>query len=261
MMDRCKTKPAPSKNPTTPDTRSCIINLMSDTYIDKYEPLTYGRFALGQIKRLVLGLDADFDPVVNTISLRLKHETDAMQAVLEKAGDIAVVTYKSAQGQPSAVSHAQDGLRRLIHYVESYPNGDAMAEDLLQGVSLTTTLRRRPVKLAASLTHALNQLAKYEQALPEYSTRVVELTALRDALDTLNADVRKSRTDRLEMTPEVSAQRSKWLVTYGATKLIVEGILKLHGKEHLMPEIFDDLAEVQKASGVSDAAPAQPKPA
>lgn len=238
-----------------------MLNLMSDPHIDKYEPLTYGRFALGQIKRLVLGLDADFDPMVNTISQRLKHETDAMQGALEKAGDLAVVTYKNAPGQANAVHDAKDGLRRLIHYVESYPHGKEMAMDLLQGVSLTTTLRRRPVKLAAAINHALKQLSKYEQVLPEYATRSAELVALRDALDTLNGDVRKSRSDRLEMTPEVEAQRVKWLLTYGAAKLMIEGVLRLHGKVHLMPEIFDDLAEVSQASGASGAAPAEPNPA
>ena len=54
------------------------------------------------------------------------------------------------------------------------------------------------------------------------------------------------------MTPEVQGAHAAWLTTYGAVKLVTEGVLKLHGKSHLMPSIFDDLAEVHHAKGVHD---------
>lgn len=228
---------------------------MADTYIDQYEILGYGRFSAGQIKKLVLGLDLELDPMVNIIALRLKNETDAMQAALEKAGQLEAVTYKGDAGQPNAIAGARDVMRRLIHYVEAYPKGKEMAADLLQGVSLTTTLKRRPAKLAAAMSYALSQMVQYESALPEYQSRRTELLGAFEALEKLNADVRKSRTERQEMTPEVAAQRSKWLATYSAAKLIIEGILKPLNKVHWMPEIFDDLAEEHQVAGAQDAAP------
>ncbi len=54
---------------------------------------------------------------------------------------------------------------------------------------------------------------------------------------------------------------ASWLVAYGALKLAVESLLKLTGKVRLMPEIFDDLAEVHRAPDVHDATPSDPKPA
>ena len=57
-----------------------------------------------------------------------------------------------------------------------------------------------------------------------------------------------------------------WLATYGANKLLIRGLLAHYGKPELLPLIFDDLAEVHRISGVSDAEPppdgtATPSPA
>ena len=46
-----------------------------------------------------------------------------------------------------------------------------------------------------------------------------------------------------------------WFEAHGATKLIVEGVLRYHDKTGLMSEVFDDLAEIHRAPGVSDDAP------
>lgn len=63
------------------------------------------------------------------------------------------------------------------------------------------------------------------------------------------------------MTPEAQAARAEWLKVYGAAKLVVEAALRLHDKLALLPEVFDDLAEVHRAVGVKDEAPAdQPAP-
>ena len=61
------------------------------------------------------------------------------------------------------------------------------------------------------------------------------------------------------MTPEVRAARENWLTVYGALKLLVESVLRLHGRTERMSEIFDDLAEIHRAPGVNDGeTPAQP---
>ena len=68
--------------------------------------------------------------------------------------------------------------------------------------------------------------------------------------------VRKTRLARRTMTPEVKAARAEWLNIYGAAKLLVECVLRLHGKVSLMPQIFDDLADASRATG-EPANPAQ----
>jgi hypothetical protein len=200
----------------------------------------------------VIGLDPDLDPFVSLIASRLGAETEAMASALAKAGALENATYKAAPGKTDAVADGRAILRRFALYVESRPDGDALAEKVLQGESLTTVLRRRPVKLAAALDHALSVLAQHKADLPEHESWAKALTASRDALASLNENVRKSRADRAQMTPEVAAARASWLRRYAGTKSIINGILKPLEKTSLLPSIFDDLAETHRATGVSD---------
>lgn len=235
---------------------------MADTYIDQFETLAYGPFAVDQIKTLVIGLDPNFDKLVKHLASQLTLVTEAMRAALHKAGAIEVTTFKQAEsrGDPLAQGHAV--FRRLIKYVESRPDGDAIASKLLGGDNLTTVLRRRPQKLVAAMTHALGEVTKHKKALPEHDAWIAEVGAARDAIDALDKSVRKSRVERRAMTPEVQAARAEWLKVYGAAKLVVEAALRLHDKLKLLPEVFDDLAEIHRAPGVKDEAPAEaPAPA
>lgn len=235
---------------------------MADPYIDQYETVAYGRFAAAQILALVVGLDPDVDPFVKLVAARLGAETEALEKALQKAGTLDIVTYKPMEGGPDVVAQSRATLRRLVRYAESRPDGDAIASDILQGDTLSTVLRRRPVKLAAALDHAAAIITKHAASLPEHVAWKNEISAARDALAALNEGVRKARTDRRQTTPEVDAARTAWLRRYSATKSIIEGVLKPLGKTAMMPEIFDDLAETHRASGVSDEpapeAPAMP---
>ncbi|MDI3289347.1 hypothetical protein [Polyangium sp. 15x6] len=234
---------------------------MADPYIDQYETLAYGRFAVAQILALVIGLDTEADSFVKLTADRLAVETDTMEVVLRKAGALDAVTYKPVEGKPDVVANAKGVIRRLVAYAESRENGAAIAADILQHENMSTVLRRRPVKLAAALDHAFTAIEKHKASLPEYANWAQHVAATRDALGALNEGVRKARVDRREATPETEAARVKWLRRYSATKSIVEGILKPLGKVVMMPEIFDDLAEVHRAEGVSDerAQPGSPR--
>jgi hypothetical protein len=225
---------------------------MADPYIDQYETLAYGRFSAGQILALVVGLDPDLDPFVKIVAARLSAETDEMEKILGKADALDNVTYKPAEGAPDLVTQSRALLRRLVRYAESRPNGDSIASDILHGETLTTVLRRRPVKLAGALDHAASMITKHAASLPEHATWKADIAAAHDGLVALNEGVRAARTNRRQTTPEVDAARSAWLRRYSATKSIIEGILKPLGKLAMMPEIFDDLAETHRAPGVSD---------
>jgi hypothetical protein len=225
---------------------------MADPYIDQYETLAYGKFAVAQILALVAGLDAEAESFVKLTAARLAAETDAMEAALKKAGALDAVTYKPAEGKPDVVAHAKGVLRRLVAYAESRENGEAIAADILQHENASTVLKRRPVKLAAALDHAFAAIEKHAASLPEYAKWVHEVAAARDALGALNEGVRKARVDRRDATPETEAARVRWLRRYAATKSIIEGVLKPLGKATMMPQIFDDLAEQHRAEGVSD---------
>jgi hypothetical protein len=228
-----------------------MLAIMPDPYIDQYETVAYGKFAVGQILSLVVGLDSDADSFVKTTASRLLSDTESMWTALSKVGSLEIVTY-SAEDSAAIVDRSKATLRRLVAYADSRVNGDAIMHDILQGDTMTVILRRRPVKLAAALEHALSAIKKHQASLPEHATWSQTVADAHAALVALNGSVRKARTDRRSMTPEVEVARSTWLKRYSATKLIIRGILEPLGKGDMMPEIFDDLAEVHRAQGVYD---------
>lgn len=232
---------------------------MTDTYIDQHEPLSYGPFAVTQIKAHVIGLEPAIDGALGAIVGRLTSAGEAMQKALSKAGDVDGTTYASGKADADPVGAARDVMRRVVRYAESRPDGDALAAKILDGEALSTVIRRRPAKLLGALQHAIDTVGANKAKLAEHKAWTAELTAAHLALGALDKKVRTSRIGRRAMTPEVKAAREAWLVVYGAAKLIVEGVLRLQGKVALLPEIFDDLAEVHRAPGVTDGgAPAEP---
>lgn len=233
---------------------------MADSYIDQMETVSYGRFAAAQILSLVVGLDPALDGAAKEVSSRVRTASDEMAAVLRKTGQFEVLSYSTDPGKDGPVRAARELFRRLVKYVESRDNGKDISRDLRGGDTLSTLLRRRPVKLAAALHHALDALHHHQAHLPEYDQWRQRLSEAATALDTLNAGVRQSRVARRAMTPEVAVCRERWLVTYAAAKRIVEGILLPLGKTSLLPQIFDDLAEVHRVPGVSEEAPSPPPP-
>jgi len=224
---------------------------MADPYIDQYETVAYGKFAVGQILSLVVGLDPDADSYVKVIASRLLSDTEAMWSALSKVGSLEVVTY-SAEDSAAILHQSRSALRRLVAYAESRSNGDDIVHDILSGDTMTAILRRRPVKLAAALEHALSAIKKHQSSLPEHSEWSQMVADAHTALVALNGNVRKARTDRRGMTPEVEVARNTWLKRYASTKLVIRGILEPLGKGDMLPEIFDDLAEVHRAHGVYD---------
>jgi hypothetical protein len=225
---------------------------MADPYIDNLETLAYGDFAIAQFPALLVGLDPDFDDALKTAAARISASTEAMRAALKKAGEIDVITYKPTDGALDPIGDARSVLRRFVSYADSREGGDAIVKSALNGEAPSTVLRRRPAKLSAALAHAVGVIAKHKAELPEHAKWTAALNTAKKALDDRSTAVRQSRTERRDATPEVAAARAEWFKTYGAAKLIIEGVLRYHDKTVLMPEVFDDLAEVHQAAGVTD---------
>ncbi|MBI2376797.1 MAG: hypothetical protein HYV07_22555 [Deltaproteobacteria bacterium] len=234
---------------------------MADTYIDYLETLGYGDFTAAQAASLLTGLDPAFDGAVQIHCERIKVRTNTMREMLEKAGALDRSTYASASTAPSdPVARARDLLRRATSYVESRPNGAEISAELRGGANLTTIMRRRPVKLAGALAVASEAISKHQASLAEHATWKQELDSALQALEELNTSVRASRSNRRSMTPEVTAARESWLVTYTAAKRFAESLLGPAKKLFLMSEIFDDLAETHKVAGVVDGGEPAPNP-
>jgi hypothetical protein len=232
---------------------------MADTYIAPHETLSYGPFAVRQIESVILGLEPDFDPVLRTMSGRMLSATELVSQALGRAGQLNVTTFKPTSGEADMVESARGVLRRLVSYVDSQPGGARIRQLLIGRKNTSTVLRLRPSKLLGVLSHALTVLDQEKANLPEATQRMAEVSAARAALEALDRQVRGARAGRRQMTPEVRAARENWLNIYASLKLLVESVLRLRGQTARMPEIFDDLAEIHRAPGVSDGdTPAQP---
>ncbi|WP_437639061.1 hypothetical protein [Sorangium sp. So ce854] len=224
----------------------------------------YGRFTASQIQRLVVPVDAGFRQALRAITARLDAATEALREARQRAAAAAVAApapRASRRGRVDPVAAARDLMRRLVEHAASRPGGAALARDVLQGQTLAAVLRGRPAKLADALAHALEVIEQHRRRLPDHDAWAAELRRSREALEPLLRSVRKTRLARRTMTPEVKAARDAWLNTYGAAKLLVECVLRLHGKVSLMPEIFDDLADATRARASTAPAPSSPAPA
>lgn len=228
---------------------------MADNYIDQQETLGYGEFAIQQIKSRLVGKHPEFDDALHAVVKRLTKVTKGMETVLSKAGQLPVASFSKAKAAGhDPVEDARGHVTRLVKYLSSLENGDEIVGEVLGRETLTSIKKRRPTKLVHALDGVLRGLDKHQKALSadEYKSRRAAIATARDEIAALDAEVRNTRSDRRKMTPEVAQQRKRWLATYSAAKLIVEGVLDLEGSDEKMSDIFDDLAEVHRVAGVTD---------
>jgi len=228
---------------------------MADSYIDQQETLGYGDFAIQQIKARLIGKHPEFEDSLQAVVKRLTKVTKGMEAVLTKAGQLPVASFSKAKAAGhDPVEDARTHVTRLVKYLSSLENGDEIVADVLGRETLTSIKKRRPAKLVHALDGVLRGLHKHEKAISaeEYKSRSGAIATARDEIAALDAEVRNTRSERRKMTPAVAEQRKRWLATYSAAKLIVEGVIELEGSNEQMPDIFDDLAEVHRVAGVTD---------
>lgn len=231
---------------------------MADPYIDQYETLSYGPFVIRQIQELLIGLDPDFDTALEAIVRRIERATAGVERALRDTGDTTAVT---ALGGPrgmteDVVSQARKALRRLAGYLESRKSGPQLLQRLFGHEPVLTVTSRHPTKLLGTVGRALHLLIEEQDHLPEYHVWLEELRVIQQGLLTLEQRMRETRVTQTEMAPTVRTARATWIKIYEAAKPLVEAVLRLHDRLHLMPDVFDDLADVHCAPGVTDELPA-----
>jgi hypothetical protein len=228
---------------------------MADAYIDQFETLGYGDFAVAQIASMVQGLDPPMDGALEVMRGRLADRTTAMRAQLTQAGLIQGATYASAAKNGDPVGEARALVRRAVSYAASRPDGETIVTQMLGDETLSTIGRRRATKLVPILERAAAACTACAASLPEHATWAAQLVSAAATITELNKEVRRVRAERRAMTPAVAQAREAWLATYLATKRLVEAVLMQADKQSLMPLVFDDLAEVQTVAGVVADAP------
>ena len=227
---------------------------MSDPHIDQFETLIYGSYACEQMEKVCLGRIKDLDPMVKfAVAQQTKADAD-MKAALDKQPKPA-----SVEAAAEVLAEARDMVVRFGSYLNSLKGYPVSPKLFFRNESPSEVARRRLVKLAAAVEHIANEIPKHD-AIKD-PTWAKDFKAVSKKLDALKSAQQDSKLEKADLGPEVAAARERWLATYNANKLLIRGLLAHAGKPDLMSLIFDDLAEVHRAAGVTDAAPAPTEPA
>lgn len=220
---------------------------MNDPRMDAYEAIAYGRFTAAQIHTLLLGLDPELDGTLRLLASRVESASDALETVLLRSGASTQLLHRVEEGQHDSVHAARETLREFLYYAASCRDGYAITSRLLQGESLSTTLRRTPLKLLNRLEHIRYAIDSMQSLLPEHEKWAGLIDEVRDNLATFDAEVRSARAARTGLSSEVSMAWTNWQRTYSSAKYVVLGVLAGCDKVPLIREVFDDLAEESPA--------------
>lgn len=224
---------------------------MADPYIDQVETQIYGKYAREQMQKVCMGRIPKLDATVE-FAIAQQAQADAdMKAVLDKQPKPA-----SLEDASAVLEEARDTVIRFGAYLGSLKGYPVSPKVFFRNETPSDVARKRLVKLAASVEHIAAEIPKHD-AIKD-PTWLKDFKGVSKKLETLKGAQQDSKLEKADLGPEVAAQREKWLSVYNANKLLIRGLLGHAGKADLLPLVFDDLAEVHRAAGVSDAVPDSP---
>ncbi|HEX2570372.1 MAG TPA: hypothetical protein VH877_12510 [Polyangia bacterium] len=227
---------------------------MADPYISQSETLIYGPYAREQMHDVCMGLVPALDPMVLFAIGRQESADAAMQAVLDRQ-PIPLAPLATSP----APADARDFITRFVSHLNSLKGRPVDPRVLFHGENPSTVGRQRLVKLTGAMQSLSSEIAKHKSQIRDGQTWLDECNEVLERLKGIERQKRSARVERASLTPEVSAAREAWLTIYNANKSLIRGLLAHAGKSELLPLIFDDLAEVHRAPGVSDdETPAEP---
>ncbi len=229
---------------------------MADPYIDPWETQAYGAFAVEQMQSVCLRLIPKLEGMVHfAIGAQLVANQEMKEALDRQPQPV------SGAETAVVVEEARDSIVRLGKYLESIKGHPLDPALVFRGGTPSMIAKRRLVKLTASLKHIIETLQQHKADVRDAKLWIDELKAIDSRLETIEQGQRSNRVESAMLRPELVAARERWLATYVANKSLITGLLRHAGKLHLLPLIFDDLAETHRASGVSDrGAPEAPEP-
>jgi hypothetical protein len=224
---------------------------MADPYIDQFETLIYGKHARDHMERVCLGRIKELDGAVKFAVAQQAQADAAIKAVLDKQP-----TQASQEDAVATLEEARDTVVRFGNYLNSLKGYPVSHKVFFRNENPSEVARKRLVKLAAAIAHIVDEIPK-QDAITD-PTWLKDFKSIHKKLEAVKSAQQSSKLEKADLGPEVAAQREKWLAVYGANKLLIRGVLAHAGKPELLPLIFDDLAEVHRAAGVSDAEPPAP---
>jgi hypothetical protein len=222
---------------------------MADPYIDPFETGPYGKFARDQMAAVCIGQEPQLDPMVRFAIAAQQKADDAMAQILAQQ-DLPPELDTSA-----IVAEADDSIVRFGLHVESHKGRPVDLKVFFRN-DLPSVLGRRTItKLAGGVSHVLNELIRNKGKIRDASYWIEELTEVSKKLWSLEEQQRAAKVRPVDLDPEVEVERVRWLAVYSANKLLIQGLLAHVRKPELLPVIFDDLADIHRAGGVSDEIP------
>lgn len=223
---------------------------MADPYIDPFETKIYGKFAREQMAAVLMGKVAALDGMVEFAMGKQLLADQAMSELLDRQPRPAP-ELDSAE----VLDEARDVIVRFGSYLDSLKGRPVDPRLFFRGEMPSVLARRRITKLTAAVGHIADELERQREKVRGADAWLAELREAHEKLGIIERQQRASRVERIELGPEVSTAREAWLGVYNANKSLVRGLLAHLGKPELLPLIFDDLAEVHRTTGVSDALP------
>jgi hypothetical protein len=178
---------------------------------------------------------------------RVASASDALEVALLRAGEPPLLLHRAPEGKHDPVHAAREALRDLLHYVASCRDGYSITSRLLQGESLSTALRRTPMKLIGRLEHACHAIDRMHSMIPDHEKWIRLVDDARESLSSFDAEVHAERAARRALSSECSQAWATWQRTYASAKYVVLGVLAGCDKVPLVREVFDDLSDESPA--------------
>jgi len=220
---------------------------MADPYIDPFETQLYGKFAREQMAEVCTGRVPALDAMVQ-FAIHTQESADAAMATVIANAPKPLTAVDAAR----VTAEAADVLVRFGSHLESLKGRPVDVGKVYRGDAPSVLARRRLTKLSAGVGHVLSEARTHRAAIRDADHWIGELESAETNLEALERQQRASRVAQVDLGPEVAAQRELWLATYNANKQLIRGLLAHVGKPELLPLIFDDLAEIHRAAGVTD---------
>jgi hypothetical protein len=209
---------------------------MPDRYIDNAETQIYGPYAIERLRTI-----EDVDPVVSRLITSLGTATttvhDAMAAATSRDGDLALAVDGRGPVGAEAMRWTNAFHDQLKAWIRSGQVRASMMEFFPEGTKRSAG--ETPAQRREGLRRILGAIEKYDvPAKEDWTTRFRDLHGrLTEVVETSDT----ARKSRKPATVQLGQARDGWLRQYRATKLIVQGLLVMAGREAELRSFFRDL--------------------
>lgn len=216
---------------------------MADRYIDQDETQIYGPYAKQKIVSVVIPLaPEEFKPALHKLAAELESSTQSMGQILEQSRGARLQVQDGSAQKATVMELASSTLSRFSKHLDTHKAGVLNRRAFFPEDGTASGVGRTPVRYQLALSRISTLLADAKSPVENREKWLGEITATMQAMQPVLAYSESAHVGRAAATPQVEAARTAWLKTYGAAKLVVEGVLTLSGHLHLLTQVFYDLA-------------------